>query len=581
MARWLVPTVLGAALGASTVAFVLHVSRPVVPLPVDAAAGPPLEASAPAIPAPPGDAAALSAAIERAVAAERSLASDRTLADLYKTWAREDAEAALLALGNVREAATRREIALALLDVFGNDADGVARVARALPREEVVNFEVAAIVARAERDTRGAFAALRNLPAREQRRLALLQLAPVLAERDPYGAIAEVSGIKTPQVETEFMRALIEVWAAIDPDSVFAWIEGAGRDRLPVAETAFAELAGRDPERLLTIADRLLPDAATAARRRAFEAMIRRDPLGTLALIGELPPTPLRGTLERAAAELYGERDPDAAWMWIGEQQLPPEMRLAVLRGMQKVDPDRALELALAEAVSGEPQRRAEMRRGVTNLVYAVVNNGSSNDVAAALDRVRRAGDVMTEETVIGVVAAWAGRDFGAALDWAQRNPDRVSANLFSDMAATIARSDAAEARQVLFRLEEEQRAPWASGVAEVMAQTDLAGTRAWAEQLPRGAVRDAVLREYLTYQAHGGVVDRQLLRQIGDDAVRVATASAAALNLACDGHKALAVEIATTYIANADERRETRYWIDQFSSDTAIGFDNCRLANR
>lgn len=178
-------------------------------------------------------------------------------------------------------------------------------------------------------------------------------------------------------------------------------------------------------------------------------------------------------------------------------------------------------------------------------------------------------------------VGTWSNDDPEAALDWSLRNLSRIEpGQVLSNIGRSLARTNTDRARQALFRLPENYRAPWVSGVGRTLAENDLAAARTWAFEFPRGPLRDAALHEYVRRDAHGGGVDVELFDQFSNDSAREQAASQVAFGLACDGQTARAIEIASTQIADADMRGQSERQIEQYAS-SGPNSRVCRMMGR
>jgi hypothetical protein len=456
----------------------------------------------------------------------------------------------------------RRETALALLDVVGDDAAGVGRVASELTGDETVNFTVAALVARAERDTDGAWAAALALPDPEQRRLALQRLAPVLAARDPLGTLAHLDDIPSRPLEEEFLAATLDAWAMLDPESVFAYIDTLEKRRVPAAGLAFAALAAHDPERLLAIAHELPWRVAAAARTPAIEALAVKDFAAALAQIDAVSPGPQRDTIYAAAATAYGEHDPEAAWRW-AETVDSVRATSGVLRGMEKVEPGRAVNLVISGLMSNDAQLRDEMRRYLPTVLGAMAEAAASDEIVRALDQLAILNDPSIDTTMRNFVSSWSSRAPADALDWSLRNLDRVGPRSLANLGIAVGRTDVSLARATLARLSDESRRFWVTGTSRALAENSLEQGRAWAFEMPHGPLRDAALAEYLGAEARGGAIDQQMFTEFSDAAARDTAANRVAAGLSCDGHEALALEIARAHITDPELRAATERQIE------------------
>jgi hypothetical protein len=477
-----------------------------------------------------------------------------------------------LSLGDP-DAASRREIALSLLHVRGYSAADIDEISTTVPPIEAVNFRIDAIVALSNQDVQSALASAMLLADAEQRRLALRRLAQSLAERDPIGAVSSLNAIDSAALERIFVAELLDNWAIVDPDQALAYLEDSGDVRIPLAEQAFDLLAERDPERLLRLADGLVADVRTAAIAAAFGTFIERDPLAALSRIEELATGPDRSRLEREVARVYGEQNPDEAWRWADETNADANTRMLVLAGIQSVDPAHALDLMMADLTGVDADRRAQMRQRVGSYFYDLLDSGTSTDIVFALDRVL-SQDSSLEANMQQFLGTWANDDPEAAFEWSLQNLDRIDPDrMLASIGRSLARENPERVRQALFRLPEDERAPWVAGVGRTLAESDLAAARDWAYEFPRGALRDAALYEYMSSEAHGGSVEIQEFGQFSSDAARGQAAGEVAFRLACDGHTALATEIASTQIADPDLRALT----ERRMEGTAGGSPNIR----
>lgn len=474
-------------------------------------------------------------------------------------------------------AAARREAALARLAADGYSAHMVDEIAATLPPIEAINFRIEALVALSTQDPERAISSAINLPDAEQRRLALRKLAQALAGQDPAAAIAGLDAIESAELKSGFMEELLDSWSIADPDQLLAFLENPGNVHIPVARFAFDLLADRDPERLLSLAAGLSVDARQAAMRSAFGSFIEQDPLAALARAGDLAPGSVRSSLQSEVPAAFGEKDPDAAWRWANESDANANVLMQVLLGIQNVDPERALNLALAELASTDSSRSARMRQRVGSILFNLLESGASDDITSALDRIL-SQDISLKPNVQQFVAYWSDEDPVAALDWSLQNLDRINqALVLGSIGRSLARIDPERVRQALYELPLDQRAAWVSGVAETLGENDLAAARDWALDFPRGPLRDAALHEYVNSQAHGGSVDVQLFDQFSRDEPRDQAAREVAFTLYCDGQVALAFEVVGSQVADPDLRAQTEQLIRMSEQGNPIGI-GCEL---
>src|SRR5690606_21952966 len=123
----------------------------------------------------------------------------RFVVPLYVMWAERDADAVLAELGSVTPPATRRAVALAVLEALGDTDSAVERVASGLPAIERPGFGVDALAARAVDDPAGAFAAVMSQGSMLMQGVLLPKIVASAARADLEGALALASGIGDPQ----------------------------------------------------------------------------------------------------------------------------------------------------------------------------------------------------------------------------------------------------------------------------------------------------------------------------------------------------------------------------------------------
>ena len=122
--------------------------------------------------------------------------------------------AALAELAGIDDPRLRRDAALALLEEFGGDLEGIEQIAAALAPTDGLNFTFDAIALTAARDPREAIAmaiALENPAAQTE---AINRIAAALVASDPRAALGNVSAIANFQLADSFRTAVLEEWAA-------------------------------------------------------------------------------------------------------------------------------------------------------------------------------------------------------------------------------------------------------------------------------------------------------------------------------------------------------------------------------
>ena len=393
------------------------------------------------------------------------------LRPLYVTWARRDARGALAALGDLpaREALV---LGVALLDVLGNDALGIARVLGAAQHVDADNFRVEAAIAKAAQDPKAALEALLDLPA-EKAATAFDRLAVLFVERDVQGAIAAVDAIADESRRNQLRGAVMRAWARLDPDSLVDYVV----DLDPQSRSEALGFGGLqafalvDPRRALRAADEIAGEAGNLIRSAALMSMAREDPLAALNYVDALPAGIERDRMLTAIAQSYGEIDPAGALAWAQTLDTPAVLQQVVF-GIARVDAARAIDLVF--------MLPAANRENLLRLLIAN-NRLDPAQTAALADRVL--AESPRGRAVQTLASMWAQRAPAEALPWLLAHSDSVASNAIPLAGSSLARADAAAAIAYLDRVPAELRAEWLSAVADGYAQNDARAAASWIAQ--------------------------------------------------------------------------------------------------
>jgi hypothetical protein len=213
--------------------------------------------------------------------------------------------------------------------------------------------------------------------------------------------------------------------------------------------------------------------------------------------------------------------------------------------------------------MSNDAQLRDEMRRYLPTVLGAMAEAAASDEIVRALDQLAILNDPSIDTTMRNFVSSWSSRAPADALDWSLRNLDRVGPRSLANLGIAVGRTDVSLARATLARLSDESRRFWVTGTSRALAENSLEQGRAWAFEMPHGPLRDAALAEYLGAEARGGAIDQQMFTEFSDAAARDTAANRVAAGLSCDGHEALALEIARAHITDPELRAATERQIE------------------
>lgn len=530
----------------------------------------------------------------RAIVAVRALDLDaRFVVPLYVMWAERDADAVLAELGTVTPPATRRAVALAVLEALGDTDSAVERVASGLPAIERPGFRLDALAARAADDPAGVFAAVMSGGSQLTQSVLLPQVAASAARADLEGALALASGIGDPQARMVSVAAVLKVWTEQDPAAVLAYLESSPPNTLRGAAETVQVLASVDPVRMLAIAERMPPDLRLGARSAALVAMAERDVSAALARLDSVPAGRDRDSLLRPIAATYARQNADAALAWAKSLSPPSQTAVSgVIEGIAAQSFDRALERVLLEIANGTTAGISFGQALPPGPLFAAINADPGN-APQLLNRLVASGDSALLSRAEGAAYVWSQRDPARAVDWVIANLEALGASSVTPLAQQIAGRDPALAAITPDRLPAEARALWIASAADAMAATDPNGAMAylepfrgepghaeavtavvrraaplnpaaaagwakevghppalaaaatswarndaaaaerWVLDLPRGEGRDAALAGYFAGAVDDGDIDRTLLGAFDSDVTRQQAVARAALRIA------------------------------------------------
>jgi hypothetical protein len=410
--------------------------------------------------------------------AQSAFLETRLLVQAFEALAKVDPDTAIVKLSSVTPAARQRRIALAMLEIIGNDEQGVARLVAALPEEDEVSFEIDALLARAESDPLGTVRALLEIDRATIQSLTLASLAEIVAREDPRGALALAESIDDPNLRRSFQQSVLNAWSQTDTNGLFEFLETAEPALLASSFNVVQAVADSDPDRLLAMLDRFPPAARSAAMNAVTQAVAERDPIEAIAMLDTMTPGQDKENMLQIIAEAYGRDNPDLALAWV--KSLTPRsdsaMR-AVLQGIVQADVDRAIDIMIAEL--------DEQRSGSYGIASSLTNPqsfsmtfsllaSSGAEVGRLVDRLLEVAGPQSSATMSSVVSLWASRDSNAALNWALANSDRLDALALRNVSRQIAEANLDLAISTLDRLPPEQRAGWLEGLVGRIVQQDV-----------------------------------------------------------------------------------------------------------
>lgn len=425
---------------------------------------------------------------EAAVESAQRLGVDAaTLAPLYRTRVRDDVDAAMSALGAIEDRRVADEVGLALAEALGADGRMLSRLTAALPQVDAARFRARVVAAQAGSAPAEALQNALGLDDPSAVREALDAVAEKWAQSDPLGALEARDRFSDPRHRSGFEHAVLREWARSEPHAVLDYLvadpsaAGGLEIQPPLSDgSLIMELARADPIRLLDVANRLPPPMNQVAPQIALQVLSHQDPARAIAY-AEAASGPMRRQYLNAVATSYGRRDADAALAWAAAvEPRDRNVRTAVIGGIAQVDPERALDLALAE-----PERMSRIRAAQA-AVASLAGFASSADLGRIATRLL--SDDGRQPTVPEVfdmfTSVWASKDPEAALEWFLANGDRVGPGTFEQVAQHLVMRDPARAASYTQRVPAAARANWNAMIASGYAQQSPEQATLWLEQI-------------------------------------------------------------------------------------------------
>jgi hypothetical protein len=403
-----------------------------------------------------------------------SLGLDATFAaDAWLAWAEVDTAAALTGLGRIANPELRRFVALALTDVQGDDANGMARVGAALPPRERDALMLDWVAMRARHDPFGAFSDVQRLVPPLLAGRALADLAAAWAAQDPHAALAQADVLPTDLARL-FRMSLFTEWARTDADGYAAYLESAGAT-LPAEWTSGLQyLLLSSPERVDRLAADLPGTSGQMARAGAMSALALRDPEAVKARVEGLPPGQDRDRIIQSVANTLAQQDPVAALEWVRGLSPPsPTATRTVALALARADIDMAFEIIDDPEAFG-------IESALSLTVITTLGSNDPSRAPALAERLLRRGDDASQSALSNLVRTWIQSDPGNAVDWVLGHGTEVDSEVLANAARALAARDPVNAASFADRVPPQQRGSWVTSVASQYGRADPARAMAW-----------------------------------------------------------------------------------------------------
>jgi len=456
-----------------------------------------------------------------AVSAALNLGLDRPfVVDAFVLWAERNVAAALTGLGTLDSAGLRREVALALLEVAGNDAGGLERVAAALPASDRDGLTVDWLAQRAEYDPYGALREAMTLVDTTLQTDVLSAIAVAWTAQDPTGALAQADLLPGRSADA-FRRAVYTEWARLDSATLINHIATLANPPDAIS-AAMPYLIASDPERALEALAAMPGGLGEAMRLSALSEIAARDPEAAKARLAAMPAGMDRDRLAQAIAQGLAQQDPEAALAWVEnlEPPSPDAMRSVALAVAQK-DLTQALDLLDRPTLAGD-----------ANLILSLATTIAARDPGQAenvANRLLAQDNLQARAALQNLISNWMQRDPERALDWVLASGTEVDPVMLRSAAQGVAQRDPIAAAAFVDRLPERHRPAWIVQVAGQYGRADPAGAAAWLDRYQGQDFHAAAYRDVLVNAAQTDPsLAASLLLQAGPDVQRGAAATVA-----------------------------------------------------
>jgi len=446
------------------------------------------------------------------------------VAAAWLSWADADPDAAIAGLAGIPQATLRREVALALTDVVGDDARGLARIAAELPPAERDALHSEWIARLADHDPFAAFREATLIAEPALQRIALERVALAWAGQDPYDALAQADSLP-PSLVQRFRTPLFSEWARLDADGYLAYLEST--PNLPTeATTGLNSLLVASPELVERAAANFPPELTQFIRISVYTSLARTDPERAKAEVAILPPGQDRDQAVQTVANALAESSPEAALEWVRNLD-PPSLNAerSVTMNMARADPSRLFAMLDDPASGVDPQLLLSAATSVTT--------ADLEKLPEFADGLLARSDALSAQALQRLVSSWTQRDPEAALDWVLAHGTDVAPELFSSAAQSLAARDPVGAAAYLDRIPAAQRGAWIQQVAGQYGRADPQGAMVWLSQFQGQEMYDVALRQLIGNAAQTDArTAAQLLVQAGSS-VQLGAAQAVASRLA------------------------------------------------
>lgn len=411
------------------------------------------------------------------------------VAQAFLALAETSAGVALDSLSSISHPATRNAVALALLDVTGDDAQGVERVMAALPASAADSFQLEWLAQRAKNNPYDAFRSASSLPRESLKQRALTAVATAWAGLDPRGALQQADTLSGNLAQT-FRLAVTREWARLNASDFLNYIETAA----VVPEefiVALRTVAVGDPELVIRIADRVPGQMSDVLKASAIAQMAQTDLSAAESYALAMPAGQARSQVIAAIGSVLAQKDPDAALEWA--RDVAPsdrDLMMNLTMTIASTDIDRALEFLDDPPPGIEPQ-----------LLISMVTSRAVQDPEQAAEiagKFLQSDNLQSKAALSQFVSNWMQNQPDSALDWLMSNNAALDARTISMAASGLASRDVATAVEYIDRIPQQHRASWITQIAGQYGRAEPAAALSWVAEYQGQPFYETAFRQVL-----------------------------------------------------------------------------------
>ncbi len=352
-----------------------------------------------------------------------------------------------------------------------------------------------------------------------------------MADRSPAEAIAYINAMEPGTRQQEFISWLAYHLAQFNPAAAegFSDLFAKASNQQTFRSIVRSRAAQADPRETL---ERMLASGENIQRSSEFHSAIRSlaaaDLEAAMQYFERIRSPDARMSLGGVIGSEYAKKDPIAALAWATANDSGgyPRLQMQVLAQIAVDDPELAFSEALAIRNSGHR----------SSLMSNVIRAAARKDPAIAIALIEQVDNpARRREASSSLVNHWIRTDPDAAIAWIQEHDEQTANELMASAVMMITRSDLDSAIRILprvsgpqvqnMRVQVAQRIAQQRSAAEAqsfirqfegqegyrqlqgaviggIAQSDPVGAKLLADQLPRGAERDAALAQIIRHRA-------------------------------------------------------------------------------